>query len=165
MLQSVAYGTISSSMVELHQDILEAICEFLDKYPDLIAFSLTCSSLRPKAVQCLLSLGPVTLTNERIVRAFHDFVYVDPEARGKHIRGLVTPLRYTRRDVMTEESPADVATSFISIIESATRLKHLTLSLSDFYPSYLDDSRVVPAVSCLTTLHDLSVLGQVCGDV
>ncbi|TBU37498.1 hypothetical protein BD309DRAFT_905107 [Dichomitus squalens] len=147
-------------MVGLHQDILEAITEFLDTYPDLLAVSLTCSALRPKAVQCLLSLRPVTLTNERIVRAFHDFIYIDPEVRGRHIRGLVTPLRYSRRGLIPHDSNADIATIFIAIIKSATRLKHLTLSLSDLYPSYLDDSRVVPVVGGLSTLEDLAVLGD-----
>ncbi|KAI0356069.1 hypothetical protein OH77DRAFT_287164 [Trametes cingulata] len=78
----------------LDLDALEHICDSCQNAPSLLSLSLTSRALRTVAVKRLLRMGPIVLRKVHQVRAFHIFVFADPETRMPHVlRCLLDILR------------------------------------------------------------------------
>ncbi|KAI1786134.1 hypothetical protein LXA43DRAFT_76903 [Ganoderma leucocontextum] len=137
----------------LNVDVLREICGFLTAVRDVLSLSRTCSTLRIVAVERRLSMRTITINCARSLRALYNFVFVDKERRGPHIRAISTP-----ESISPERLSEDLADLFLAVLASATRLRTLTLyvpgepsSLFTRHPS------VLPAVAHLTSLRELNI--------
>ncbi len=140
-------------------DILELVCELLDDVATVLSFSVVSRVLRPVALKRLLRMRPVALVDERSVRAFHGFVFTDPESRLPFIRAL--DIRILK---LEEHARQDIAQYILDLLERATHLKSLTLSHPKYTFQCLADLRIPAAISRLTTLRELGLLGE-CDEV
>ena len=140
----------------LNLDVLAFLCTFLTNDRDLLSFSMTCSALRPAAVQHLLRSHSVVLRSPNSICKFHDFVFSDATARLPHIIALDIHLRINDPQLLTKGH----IERLLAILSHASSLK--SLGLYDYHrirdPGCFDDPRIATAVGKLTALRNLTVV-------
>ncbi|KAM5543684.1 hypothetical protein V8D89_002935 [Ganoderma adspersum] len=139
---------------KLNEDVLVIVSEFLTDVPDVLSFSLTSSSLHPIATRRLLSMRPVSLTEDLSVENFHSFLFADAAIRTLHIRGL---------RIKTPKSPAEVANQerrfaslLVEIITACPQLSHVSIALDD---DSIDIQSIVAAIAALKSLRSFILTG------
>ncbi|KAI1791443.1 hypothetical protein LXA43DRAFT_1082710, partial [Ganoderma leucocontextum] len=111
---------------------------FLTEVSDIFSFSLTCSTFKPIATRCLLSMRPVSLRGDASIPRFHSFLFANAPATHP-----------------TESS------LLLEILTSCPQLERISLFLGDCYPSYLPDytsnMHVMRAITAIQSLRSLSL--------
>ena len=140
----------SHSGPSLNFDILRLVCNCLTDVPDVLSFSLTCSTLREGALQRRLRMSPVVLDLfGMLTEDFHSFIFEDEGGRAPHIYGLKFPnFDYTME---MEDMLERISKRLVDLLEAAIHLEYLSLPTLDFPDVVLD------TVEKLTTLRHLSV--------
>ena len=145
-------------MPGLNLDVLCLVSSFITDVPDVLAFSLTCSTLRAPAVHRRLSMHPVTITDETSIKTLHDFIFVDKAARGPHIRAITIPREAAQ---LLQGVPEDLLRRLLAILSSATRVHTLSLYLPPrSSSSLLASPLVVPAIARLTGIRELTLVSS-----
>ena len=146
-----------SSVPLLNPDILSNVCVFLTEYPDLLAVSLMCSTLRPITVRSLLRNRPVVLKQSSTICKFHDFVFADATARLPCITGLEVDMPHDAETTTGFEQAA--FDSILAVLRGTSSLKSLTLwsSDSDWPLVYIGDPEVSAVVGALPSLQELAI--------
>ena len=72
----------------LNFDIPCLICNDLTEVSDVLSLALTCSALRPRALQRRLRMSPVVLSLPESVERFHRFIFADQTSRAPYLYGL-----------------------------------------------------------------------------
>ncbi|KAI1784014.1 hypothetical protein LXA43DRAFT_1101865 [Ganoderma leucocontextum] len=145
---------------QLNVDVLAIACEFLSDVSDILAFALTCSSLRPIATQCLLAMHPVLLTGGESVRRFHAFLFADPPARTPHVRALDIRLPVSTKPSHQAAEQSGDASLFLNILNSSSNLQHVCVTCDRHLSQGSDDLHVFRrGIAALQSLHSLSVYG------
>ncbi|PIL29924.1 hypothetical protein GSI_07834 [Ganoderma sinense ZZ0214-1] len=141
----------------LNVDVLAIVCEFLTDVPDILAFSLTCSALRPVANRWLLSMKPIYFADGVSVRRFHSFLFADLPARALHVRALdiISP---PPRPPLRPTLPGD-SSLLREILISCPHLERVAIFLQDGSHRCTDDPRVTDAIAGIQSLCSLSILG------
>ncbi len=141
---------------KLNVDVLRLICDFLADVQTVLAFSLTCSVLRPIAVERRLAMRPITIAGAKSIRDLHDFIFVNVERRAQHIRAITIPVQPVLPD-----PPEELVDRLLAVLASATRLRALSFYVPD-EPSTLFSHPAIPAaISNLTGLQELDLLSSV----
>ena len=109
----------------LNLDVLAVVCKFLTRISDVLAFSLTCSALRPIAVQHLLSIYTIPLTSSASIRRFHRFLFADVHARALHVRSIRVGSQTLRPQI--GDQPGDESL-LLDVLKSCPHLEHFSLS-------------------------------------
>ena len=154
-------------MAQLNLDVLREICGFLTDVPDVLSLSLTCSALRPVAVERRLSMRDITIWSAESIRNLHNYIFVDEKRRGQHIRAITIPL-YS--DIPPEPSE-ELINVLVSVLASATRVRKFSFYLlvpDDWSPTEDPDGlealclfchrRILSAITEITSLHELRVV-------
>ena len=143
--------------LRLNLDVLREICGFLTAVQDVLAFSSTCSNIRTIAVERRLSMRPVTISRAQSLRDLHNFVLVNKERRGPHIRAIDVPMNISREDLSK-----DLVDRFLAVLASATRLRTLTLYVpGQPWSLFTGHPDILPAVAQMTSLRELSVAASI----
>ncbi|KAM5541502.1 hypothetical protein V8D89_004692 [Ganoderma adspersum] len=154
-------------MGQLNLDVLREICGFLTDVPDVLSFSLTCSTLRPVAVERRLSMRDITIWSATSIRDLCNFVFVDEKRRGRHIQAINIPV-YS--DIPPEPSE-ELINALVSVLASATHVRKFSfyLPVPDDWSATEDSDglealclfchrRILSAVAEITSLHELRVV-------
>ena len=130
----------------LNFDILCLICNDLTDVSDVLSFALTCSALRPRALQRRLRMSPVVLSLPDSVERFHRFIFADQTSRAPYLYGLTVSVdsQYASRD------GPDFTKSLVAILKAAVHLEYL------YFPMALG-FRVRATVAKMTTLRYLTI--------
>lgn len=158
---------LGPNMGQLNLDVLREICGFLMDVPDVLSFSLTCSTLRPIAVERRLSMRDITIWSATSIRDVYNFVFVDEKRRGQHIRAITIPV-YS--DIPPEPSD-ELINVLVSVLASATHVRKFSfyLPVPDDWSAAEDPDglealclfchrRILSAVAQITSLHELRVV-------
>ncbi|KAI1781967.1 hypothetical protein LXA43DRAFT_1154019 [Ganoderma leucocontextum] len=144
-------------MSRLNLDVLREICGFLTAVRDVLSVSRTCSTLPTVAVERRLSMRPIIIDRAQSLRYLYNFVFVDKERRGPHIRAIAIPESISHKGLSE-----DLADLFLAVLASATSLRTLTLyvpgepsSLFTVYPS------VLLAIAGFTSLQELEITASI----
>ncbi|KAM5535308.1 hypothetical protein V8D89_010993 [Ganoderma adspersum] len=141
----------------LNFDVLREICGFLIAVQDVLSFSLTCSTIRIIAIERRLSMRPITISGAQSLRDLHNFVLVNKERRGPHIRAIDVPMNISREDLSK-----DLVDQFLAVLASATRLRSLTLYVpGQPWSLFTGHPDILPAVAQLTSLRELNVAASI----
>lgn len=91
---------------------------FLTDIPDMLSFSLTCSTLSPNVVkrQLIGSLRNVTILIAISIRVLYTAVVEDQKRRGQHIYAITLP--------MDSCIPPELSYELINSIACRTRVRH-----------------------------------------
>lgn len=137
----------------LDLDVLGLVSDSLLDTATILSFSLVSRALHPVAVKRLLSMKPIILKDEHSVRAFHAFIFADPEPRLPFVRALNIDIPKlpggTRREV---------ASCVLEILERVTHLESLVLPFPRWTFLCLNDTRILQAIMRLSTLRELGLL-------
>ena len=148
------------TMTDLNLDILREICSSMTTAKDVLSFSRTCSVFRPIAVERWLSMRPVEILRENTLRSIHNFVLVDKDQRGPHIRAISIPFNIRLEEGLSDSSSetSNLGEHFLALLACATCLRKLSLyvpvppeQLFTTHPS------VLHAVAGLTSLQELEI--------
>ncbi|KAM5541599.1 hypothetical protein V8D89_004789 [Ganoderma adspersum] len=148
-------------MPSLNLDVFGTVCAFLTEYPDLLSLSLTCSVLRPLAIQNMLRNRPVVLKKIDTICKFHAFVFSDAAARLPHLIALKVDVANNEIHA-NPECKARAIEALLAILQRAPSLMSLELcsSADGRLLGYLDDPMLAAAVGELTTLRELTISGR-----
>ncbi|PIL32429.1 hypothetical protein GSI_05131 [Ganoderma sinense ZZ0214-1] len=156
-------------MAHLNLDVLREICGFLTDVPDVLSFSLTCSTLRAAAVERRLSMRDITIWSAESIRDLYNFIFVDENRRGRHIQAITIPVH---SDIPPEPSE-ELINALVSVLASATRARRFS-----FYFPVPDEwsategsdelevsclfchRKILSAVAEMVSLHELRVVAQ-----
>lgn len=141
----------------LNLDVLCQICSHLMAVKDVLSFSRTCSEFHPIAVERRLSMRPVFIHRSNSIRKLCDFVFVDKERRGPHIRALCISSA-----IPDETLSEDLVERFLALLSCATGLRKLTLYVP-VHPSPLFTAHptVLPAIAGLASLQELELTASI----
>ncbi|TBU38184.1 hypothetical protein BD309DRAFT_972458 [Dichomitus squalens] len=139
----------------LNFDVLGLICSSLTERPDVLSFSVTCSTLHPLAVEVALSMGPIVIYSEHTVQKLHAFVFADPARRAPHIHALDVSARVSSLPIPSREFMAVITGQFVALLEHTTTLRWLQLAINEQY--FLRDPSVLSAIARLRGLRTLSL--------
>ncbi len=121
----------------------------------MLAFSLTCSVLRPIAVERRLAMRSITIAGAKSIRDLHDFIFIDVERRGQHIRAITIPAQPILPDPSEE-----LVDCLLAVLASATRLRVLSIYVPE--PLTLFSHPGIPtAISNFTGIQELDLLSSV----
>ncbi|KAI0324316.1 hypothetical protein GY45DRAFT_1213126, partial [Cubamyces sp. BRFM 1775] len=136
-------------MRSLNFDILEDVCSSLADTPTVLAFSLASHACRSFSIRRLLSMKPISLTKEPIVRSFHQFLFGDiTKKRPGLLRGLII-------DVLPDYNKRkEVAQLLIDILEYATHLEYLELPSPQDMFAYFEYPKLSEAMWRVSTLRE-----------
>ena len=148
------------TMTDLNLDILREICSSMTTAKDVLSFSRTCSVFRPIAVERWLSMRPVEILRENTLRSIHNFVLVDKDQRGPHIRAISIPFNIRLEEGLSDSSSetSNLGEHFLALLACATCLRKLSLYVP-VPPEQLFTTHpgVLPAVAGLTSLQELEL--------
>ncbi|PIL27930.1 hypothetical protein GSI_09965 [Ganoderma sinense ZZ0214-1] len=145
-------------MSRLNLDVLCSVCSFITDVPDILAFSLTCSTLRPPAIRRRLGMRPVVITDAMSINTLHAFIFVDKAGRSPHIRAITIP---QEAGPLLKGCPEDLLHRLLAILSAATCVRTLSLHLpSRSSSSLLAHPLIVPAVARLTGVEDLALVSS-----
>ncbi|KAM5536470.1 hypothetical protein V8D89_009906 [Ganoderma adspersum] len=143
-------------MPGLNLDVLCLVSSFITDVPDVLAFSLTCSTLRSPAIYRRLSMRPVTITSGTSINTLHDFIFVDKAARGPHIHAITIPQEATP---LLQGSPEELLRRLLTILSAASRVHTLSICLpARISSSPLASPLIVPAIARLTGIQHLTLV-------
>ncbi|KAI1784584.1 hypothetical protein LXA43DRAFT_1101220 [Ganoderma leucocontextum] len=148
------------AQLQLNFDVLREICGFLTDVPDVLSFSLTCSTLRPFAIERRLRMRAIAIDTEESIRNLHNFLFVDEKRRGPHIHTLTIPV------CSISPGPSEeLVDRLLAVFASATRLRTLSLHVpptdTNGPASLFSDPRILAAVIQMTNLQELGVVTTV----
>ncbi|PIL31090.1 hypothetical protein GSI_05786 [Ganoderma sinense ZZ0214-1] len=139
----------------LNFDILRLLCDYLTDIPDVLSFALICSALTEDALRRRLQMAPVHLSNAKVVKSFHTFIFSNQLSRAPCIYGLKIPSSeaYYGLKFRGESDIRTIETLLVAILETAVHLHYL-----DFRTSI--SSFVFDAMVQMTTVHELWILAD-----
>ncbi|EIW55187.1 uncharacterized protein TRAVEDRAFT_51316 [Trametes versicolor FP-101664 SS1] len=138
--------------VLLNLDLLGLVCDSTNDVSTVLSLSLVSHAVRVLAAKRLLSMKPVTLKDERTIRAFHQFMFAGAESRLPFLRAM--NISVDSRPI-EEQNCQDLVKYILDLLEHATRLECLTLPYLRWTLDYLADSRIVEAITRISTLREL----------
>ena len=142
---------------ELNEDILAVICACLTDVSDVLAISLTCSSVRRLAIKQLLSLRPIHLSaGDLSIQRFHYFLFADAPARLPLIRALDIETRLVRnRSLSPQRGDASL---LMDILTSCKLLERISFGRITFpLPRLTKDPSVIDAIASVQSLRSLFI--------
>ena len=142
---------------ELNEDILAVICACLTDVSDVLAISLTCSSVRRLAIKQLLSLRPIHLSaGDLSIQRFHYFLFADAPARLPLIRALDIETRLVRnRSLSPQRGDASL---LMDILTSCKLLERISFGRITFpLPRLTKDPSVIDAIASVQSLRSLVI--------
>ena len=145
--------------LRLNLDVLMVVCSFLTDVSDLLAFSSTCSSLRPGAIRWMLQTCCICLTSANAtVQQFHFFLSADLLARAPHVRAL-TIVRSQPPSNTADRSKVNPVPLMVDILTSCGNIETIDLFLDDSFTGYDSNLPIVSAIADMQNIRSLSVKG------
>ncbi len=100
----------------------------------------------------LLSMKPVVLKDERTIRAFHKFLFIDSQSRLPFFRVLDISISEIKKEAFQE-----ISRCILDLLERATHLECLTLPYPGLTLVYSADPRVLDTIIRISTLRELGL--------
>lgn len=140
--------------VLLDLDLLGLICDSTDDVSTVLSLSLVSHAVRALAAKRLLSLKPITLKDERTIRAFHQFIFAGAESRLPFLRAMNISIISL---AVEEQVRQEVVKCILDLLDRATRLECLTLPYPRWTLDHFADSRIPEAITRISTLRELRI--------
>lgn len=157
--------SLQTQVTHIPFDILDVVLDRVEHTPDLLSWSLTCSSLRSAALKRLLSRR-ITLRimkgmkGKESVRSLHTCIWADRNSpRVQYIRAMEIHFSSAlREDELPESQHAETARLVHDILTHAINLSSLTLPMYRY--SLSEHPTISAALANLPNLCELSISGQ-----
>lgn len=144
-----------TNMAQLNFDVLHAICDFIDEVPDVLSYSLTCSALRPIAVERRLNMRTIILDCEDSVRGLYNFIFVDEKRRGPHIRSIAIPV-----DGELPDASEELLDRLLAVLASATHAHTLSIYVPHGQLCLFNHPAFLPAIARITSIQELGIMAS-----
>ncbi len=115
------------NMAGLNFDVLLVICRFITDVSTVLSFSLTCSTLRPVAIERRVSMRPVAIDQTSSLRDLYNFIFVDEKTRSPHIHTITIEERNPGSSLTQATSSEGDIDCMVAILASATHMRTLFL--------------------------------------